>query len=240
MAEPPCIPARPVGTVLGLAVRAAGTPAPTARRQVRALAGCGLDGDVHAEARSPRQLLLAGASVYEALALPPHALRENLLLDLDSAGMASGTILRIGEHVLVRLGFQCEACAGLDRHAAGLAQAIGSGRGMLARVLAGGDIRLGDPVSMLDLRLPAMPEDWRVRVARVLESVPPGRVIAYADLALVAGVQPSYCRAFPRLLTRLGPAYAAKALPARAAAALPNWDGAGFHALSEAWPPRPG
>lgn len=239
MTERAGIPARPVGTVLGLAVRAAGTPAPSARAHVRAVTGHGLDGDVHADPRTPRQLLLAGAPAYAALALPALALRENLLLDLDSAGMVSGTVLRIGRQAMLRLSFQCEACAGLDRHAAGLASAIGARRGMLARVLAGGDIRVGDPVSMLDQRLPALPEDWRVRVARVLDAVPPGQVIAYADLALVAGVQSSYCRAFPRLLARLGPAYAAKALPARAAAALPSWDGGGFHSLSEAWPVRP-
>lgn len=225
--------------MLGLAVRAAATPAPVPRARVLAVAGRGLDGDVHADPRSPRQLLLAGASAYAALSLPPLALRENLLLDVDSAGMVSGTVLRIGGHVLVRLSFQCEACAGLDRHAPGLARAIGARRGMLARVLAGGEIRVGDQVDMLGEGLPAMPEDWRVRVARVLEAVPAGKVIAYADLALVAGVQSSYCRAFPRLLDRLGPAYAAKALPARVCAALPCWDGAGFHASSEAWPARP-
>ena len=76
-------------------------------------------------------------------------------------------------------------------------------------------------------------EDWRERVARVIEAVPPGQVIGYADLAHVAGVQSSYCRAFPRLLSRLGPAYAARAVPARAEAHLPRWDGADYHAQAE-------
>lgn len=223
-----------VGTVLALAVREPGARTPTRCERVQALAGYGLAGDVHAAARSPRQVLLAGAAGYDALGLPPVALRENLLLDLDTAGMVSGTVLRIGRQASLRLSFQCEACGSLDKHAPGLARAIGGRRGVLARVLAPGEIRVGDPVTMLDARLPALPEDWRERVVRVLDAVPAGQVIGYADLAHVAGVQSSYCRAFPRLLARLGPGYAAKAATARAGAGLPRWDGSGFYAAEEA------
>jgi hypothetical protein len=217
-----------IGTVLALAVRGAQTGR-TAAECVEALAGLGLSGDLHADARSPRQVLLAGAPAYEVLGLPPGVLRENLLLDIDTAGLASGTIVQVGGARL-RLSFQCEACGSLDKHVPGLARAIGKRRGMLARVLASGDIRVGDPVSILDQRLPALPEDWRERVALVLEAVPPGMVIGYADLAHVAGIQSSYCRAFPRVLARLGPAYAQKAAPARADLTLPRWDGSGFYA----------
>lgn len=217
-----------------IAVRGSGTPAPANMQRVLAVSGCGLAGDMHADARSPRQVLLAGAPAYRSLGLPPHALRENLLLDVDTAAMASGTVLCIGAHVRLRLSFQCEACGSLDRHASGLARAIGARRGILARVLVGGEIKLGDSVIVLEERLSAMPEDWRERVARVIEAVPAGQVIGYADLAHVAGVQSSYCRAFPRLLARLGPAYAARAVPARTNTSLARWDGTGFHAQAEA------
>ena len=223
-----------LGQLLAIAVRRSPGKPPERVAQAEALAGRGLEHDLHADPISPRQLLLAGAPAYAGLALPPLALRENLLLDADTADLASGTVLRIGDEVLLRLMFQCEACGSLDRHQPGLARAIGRRRGVLARVLAGGEIRIGDPVLMQGGRLAPMPEDWRERVARVLEAVPPGQLIGYADLAHVAGIQSSYCRAFPRLLARLGPAYAAKAAPARAGAALPRWDGGGFHARSEA------
>lgn len=217
---------RQLGTVLAIAAR---TPAYTGRERIQAFGGRGLAGDIHADARSPRQVLLAGAPAYAALALPPGALRENLLLDIDTAGMASGTVLRIGREASLRLSFQCEVCGSLDKLAPGLARAIGPRRGVLARVLTDGEIRTGDPVIALDERLPALPEDWRERVAQVLEAVPPGQVIGYADLAHVAGIQSSYCRAFPRLLARLGPACAAKAVPARSDVSLPRWDGSGFY-----------
>ncbi len=162
---------RELATVRAIAVRGPGTPGPASMERALAVTGCGLAGDMHADARSPRQVLLAGAPAYRSLGLPPHALRENLLLDVDTAAMASGTVLRIGTQVRLRLSFQCEACGDLDRHAPGLARAIGARRGILARVLAGGEIRLGDPVIMLEQRLSAMPEEWRERVARVIEAV---------------------------------------------------------------------
>jgi len=225
---------RELGTVRAIAVRGPGTPAPASMERVEAIAGRGLAGDIHADARSPRQVLLAGTVAYDTLALPPHSLRENLLLDLDTAGLSSGTVLRIGSRASLRLSFQCEACGSLDARVPGLTRAIGTRRGILARVLAGGEIAVGDPVVVLDVRVPAMPEDWRERVARVIEAVPAGQVIGYADLAHVAGVQSSYCRAFPRLLARLGPAYAARAVPARTNTSLARWDGTGFHAQAEA------
>jgi hypothetical protein len=218
---------RQIGTVRALALRSA-QGGRTQVERVEALAGLGLSGDIHADARSPRQVLLAGAPAYEALALPPGVLRENLLLDIDTAGLVSGAILQIGDARL-RLSFQCEACGSLDKHVPGLARAIGKRRGMLARVLADGEIRIGDAVTVLDESLPALPEDWRERVAKVLEAVPAGRVIGYADLAHVAGIQSSYCRAFPRVLNKLGPAYLKKAAAARADVALPRWDGRGFY-----------
>jgi hypothetical protein len=53
-------------------------------------------------------------------------------------------------------------------------------------------------------------------------------VVSYAQLTLLAGVQPVYCRAFPRLVAKLGPHYAGKALSAQAAAGRRCWDGQGL------------
>lgn len=193
-----------------------------------AVAGAGFEGDIHADVVSPRQLLLASASVYDTFDLPAHALRENLLVDVDTASLASGMILQLGEAVRIRLMFQCEACGQLDLQRRGLAAALGNRRGMLARVIANGTVAAGDTIMQLDERLPPWSDDWRKRVMAVLDAVPPGHVIDYARLAQVAGIQSTYCRAFPRLLARLGADYAAKAVPARATATLPRWDGSGL------------
>lgn len=218
----------PTGKLEALAVRPAGTTGPRRVDAAIALAGTGLAGDIHADPASPRQLLLAGAPIYAGLALPPHALRENLLLDLDTAKLTSGTVLQVGAQVSLRLMFQCEACGQLDRLQPGLAARLGRQRGMLARVLAGGTIRAGDTVRDLGQVLPAWSDDWRERVLQVLDAVPDGQVLAYRDLARLAGIQSSYCRAFPRLLAGLGPRFARKAVAASAGPGVPRWDGAGL------------
>ncbi|MCA1246505.1 MOSC domain-containing protein [Massilia sp. MS-15] len=196
---------RLAGRVVGLALRPPGSAAPVASTHVLACAGTGLVGDRHADARSPRQVLLAASAAYGELGLAPLALRENILVDVDVARLPSGSLLRIGAHAILRLSFQCEACGALERQRLGLARALGTRRGMLASVATGGEIRLGDPVRILAQRLPALAEDWRTRVLQVLAAVPEGMVVDYALLARLAGIQSSYCRAFPRLLGRPWP-----------------------------------
>lgn len=221
-----------LGVICGLWVRARHAATPTRVERAFAVAGVGLADDIHADSCSPRQLLLASASAYETFDLPPHALRENLLVDVDTASLTSGTVLQLGEAVRIRLMFQCEACGQLDVQRRGLAAALGDRRGMLARVIASGTVVAGDTIMQLDERLPAWSDDWRERVMRVLNAAPPGYVIDYARLAQLAGIQSSYCRAFPRLLAKLGPRYSARAVPARAPGALPRWDGSGLFDLA--------
>jgi len=216
-----------MASVLALALRGHGAAAPTPAEAVHALAGFGLEGDRHLDPRSPRQILLASHSVYEEFGLAPLTLRENLLLDLATCALPSGSLLRIGKEAILRVSFQCEACGSLERLRPGLVRAIGPRRGVLARVHAGGLIRRGDPVRLLAGQAPALSEDWRERVVQVLEAMPPGMVVEYAELARLAGVQSSYCRAFARLLAGRGLGH--KALPARAAAGLARWDGAGLY-----------
>jgi hypothetical protein len=57
----------------------------------------------------------------------------------------------------------------------------------------------------------------------------PGQaVVEYGVLARLAGVQPSYCRAMPAMLSRLGPAYAGRAVAMGSTTSLARWDGAGL------------
>lgn len=214
--------------IAALSIRPPGAPAPLRVDGMRLIAGSGAEGDRHLDPLSPRQLLLASRAGYAALALAPQALRENLLLDDDVERLPSGTVLQIGAEAKVRLMFACEACGRLDLHGERLAARIGARRGVLARVVEGGVILPGDPVRDLGQGFASWPNDWRLRIAQVLDAVPPGAVVEYAQLARLAGIQSSYCRAFPRLLRALGSVHAAKAIPARAACPLPRWNGAGL------------
>ena len=216
------------GRVTGLSLRPVGARRPGPVDHARALDGLGIEDDIHADALSPRQVLLADASVYQDFSLPAHALGENLLVDIDTASLQSGAVLGIGDEVRLRLMFQCEACGQLDAVQPGLARRIGARRGMLARVLCGGIIRRGDAVRDLGVLRPAWSDDWRARVQRVLDGVPPDMVVEYRQLARLAGIQSSYCRAFPRLLARLGPGHAGKAVTAQSTSTALRWNGAGL------------
>jgi MOSC domain-containing protein YiiM len=214
-----------IGRIEALALRPSLAAPPVRVERVRAIAHRGLDGDVYADPLSPRQLLLAGTDAYDAFALPPHTLRENLLVDVDTSRLASGTVLQVGDGVLLRLMFQCEACGHLDAHQPGLSTRIGTRRGMLARVLRGGELRPGDRIRTSGAPLPAWSDDWRERIVHVLDTLPPKSVITYKRLAQLAGVASSYCRAFPGIIARLGPFYDGRAVPTQSDIALPRWDG---------------
>ncbi|QBE67470.1 hypothetical protein EWM63_23650 [Pseudoduganella lutea] len=212
-----------IGRVQAIALRSSPRTMPRAVSAAQAIAGLGLADDRHADALSPRQVLLAGAPAYARHGLAPHTLRENLLLDVDTSTFASGTLLRVGRDAVLRLTFACEACGYLDARQPGIAAAIGRARGMLARVVHGGAIAAGDPVAMLPTILPAWDDDWRTRVAAILALVPPGMVVDYRHLARLAGVQTVYCRAFPRLARSLGFGHAAVAMASQPQ--LPRWQG---------------
>ena len=215
-----------IGRVLALTVRTAqGWQSVDCARLTD---GKGMDNDIHADPLSPRQLLLASAQAYQTFSLHPHALHENLLVDVDTSRLASGTVLQIGEAVRLRLMFQCEACGQLDTQQGGLSGKLGAWRGILARVVDGGLIRHGDRVRDLGVLQAPWSDDWRERIARVLDAVPPQSVIEYKHLARLAGVQSSYCRAFPRLIKTLGADYADKAVSSQSTSPLPRWEGRGL------------
>jgi alkylated DNA nucleotide flippase Atl1 len=172
-------------------------------REVGALtlrAGLGIEGDTSARSISPRQVLLASAPVYEALALEPASLRENLLLDGHVEEWSSGQVLRIGDSVRLRLMILCEPCVKLNRVRPGLAKDIVGCRGYLARVIEGGVIRPGDRVVATGERLSPMAETPRERVYQLLRSIPHGRTVGFRLLVKTLGLPKTYVRIIPRFL----------------------------------------
>jgi MOSC domain-containing protein YiiM len=150
---------------------------------IRLLAGLGVDGDAHLGvtvkhrsrvARDPsqpnlRQVHLIHAELHAELRaagfdILPGEMGENVTTSgVDLLGLPAGAVLRLGADAAVKVTGLRNPCAQLDRFRPGLMQAV-LGRdsvgalvrkaGVMGIVLAGGDVRAGDAVTV---ELPPLP-----------------------------------------------------------------------------------
>ncbi len=118
------------------------------RAEVSAQADFGLEGDAHARAGSQRQVLLIDSETLGEFQVDPGALKENITTSgIALATLAPGSRLRVGGAVL-EITMDCAPCAFVDSVQPGLRTKLQDRRGMLARVLEGGSIRVGDAVGL--------------------------------------------------------------------------------------------
>ena len=116
---------------------------------VRAVANLGLAGDQHARPNSPRQVLLTDEETLRQLDLPPGMVKENITTrGIELRMLKSGMRLRLGD-VLVEVTKPCTPCGRMDEIREGLRRALEGQRGMLARVIQGGTLRVGDLIEVL-------------------------------------------------------------------------------------------
>jgi len=106
----------------------------------------GVEGDHHARPRSSRQVLLMAEENCDAFGLGPGEVRENIVTrGLDLQNLPAGALLEIGAAAL-EITKDCEPCSFIDGLRPGLRAQMDRRRGMLARVVRGGDIRVGDEI----------------------------------------------------------------------------------------------
>ena len=118
---------------------------------VRAVADLGLEGDRHARAGSRRQVLLVEKETLDGLGLAPGIVRENITTQgANLIGLVPGQRLRLGHDVVLEVTGTCDPCQRLDEVRDGLSQEIADRRGVNARIIAGGSIRLGDVLVVLE------------------------------------------------------------------------------------------
>lgn len=114
----------------------------------------GLQGDRHAKrtAGGKRQVLLLDAASHELLNLPPGTLKENIVVEgVPIEQLPPGQRLALGPEVVVEITMICVPCQKLNTIRPGLLKESWGNRGMLARVLTGGRMRVGDQVRLLDV-----------------------------------------------------------------------------------------
>ena len=144
---------------------------------IRLIAGFGVEGDAHAGATVKHQWLaardLAQPNLRQVHLLPkesldelhgkgfdigPGAIGENVLTEgVDLLGLFTGTRVRLGEDAIVVVTGLRDPCVQLDRYRKGLMAAtldrdaggaLVRKAGIMAIVLAGGEVRPGDPIQL--------------------------------------------------------------------------------------------
>ncbi len=120
----------------------------------RVIENLGIEGDRYAVKRgmnrAKRQVLLMDRETLESLGLTPGTVRENITTrDMDIYALAPGQKVRIGAEVELEITELCNPCERMDEVRPGLKDELEGRRGMLTRVARGGDIAVGDTISVV-------------------------------------------------------------------------------------------
>ena len=120
----------------------------TAHERVRAVAGHGFEGCAHASPPK-REVLFVSREHLDGLDLAPGAIRENVTVaGADVQEWPVGQRVRAGQ-ALFEITMVCDPCERMEALRPGLRAQLDGRRGMLARVVEGGDVALGDQLSLL-------------------------------------------------------------------------------------------
>jgi MOSC domain-containing protein YiiM len=138
-----------MATVSGLftsPARKSGTS--TAHERLRAIAGHGFEGCAHANPPQ-REVLFVSQEHLDGLELEPGAIRENITIAGDDVERwPIGQQVRAGDAVF-EITMVCDPCHRMDELRSGLRARLEGKRGMLARVVEGGEVAVGDVLFLL-------------------------------------------------------------------------------------------
>ena len=113
----------------------------------------GLAGDAHRSPGSIRHVLVQDEEVCRTLGLSPGEVKENVTVSgIDANSLPYGTHLVMGEAML-ELTKECAPCSRMDEIRPGLREELQGRRGVFARVVRPGIVRVGDPVTVEELEV---------------------------------------------------------------------------------------
>jgi len=137
-----------MATVAGLFVSPArGSGRFEPRERVQAIESQGFEGCAHANPPR-REVLLASKEHLDALGVEPGAIRENVTVEgTDVHDWPVGQRVKVGG-ALLEITMVCDPCHRMDELRAGLRSELDGKRGMLAHVVEGGEIALGDAIEL--------------------------------------------------------------------------------------------
>ena len=116
--------------------------------------GFGIEGDRHAVksgARTVRQVLLMDEDTLEGFGLGIGQVRENVTVrGIDLHDVSAGQRLALGDDVVVEITQFCAPCERMEEVRPGLREELFEQRGMLATVISGGAVNVGDQVQVVE------------------------------------------------------------------------------------------
>ena len=139
----------PQGTITNLHIaRVKGTPSDPVQ-EATAISGLGLEGDRSAYEGNTRQVLFVDKEILDEAGLVPGQVKENITVTgMNVSQVQPGQVFTIGDSVTLEAVGDCEACGKMDAIRMGLMDEIQGKRGMLAKVINGGSIKVGDSVTV--------------------------------------------------------------------------------------------
>jgi MOSC domain-containing protein YiiM len=115
----------------------------------RAIEDVGLEGCAHARPGGRRQVLFASGEHLRDVGVAPGAIRENLTIEGDDVHRwPVGQRVAVGEAEF-EISMICDPCERMDQLRPGLRAELEDRRGMLARVVKGGTVSVGDEIRLL-------------------------------------------------------------------------------------------
>jgi MOSC domain-containing protein YiiM len=110
----------------------------------------GIKDDRHALPDSSRQVLLVEKETLDVLGLKAGQVKENITTQgIELMQLPFKQRLKIGSEVILEITKACSPCSRMEEIRKGLMQEIAGRRGMLARVVTSGIIRIGDSIELL-------------------------------------------------------------------------------------------
>ena len=112
-----------------------------------AISNQGLEGDRSCKPGALRQVLVMDQETLDDFELKPGQIKENITTTgLDLSKTKAGQVFFIGNDVTMEIVGECEPCGKMDAIRQGLQERLNHRRGMLATVINGGPIKVGDSI----------------------------------------------------------------------------------------------
>jgi MOSC domain-containing protein YiiM len=113
----------------------------------------GIEGDRHATERVERkgyQVLIVDNETLQKLNLEPGVIKEQVTTTgIDVASLAVGQQLALGDDVVIEISKDAPPCSRMEEIRPGLQSELEGQRGMLASIVTGGTVNVGDPIRLL-------------------------------------------------------------------------------------------